>query len=122
MATTSEVSEATQTNDPITQPSNLEKKSDSLLEASTPDGATIPSDDEEIEYPHGIKLVLILLSLCCAVFLLALDQTIIATAIPKIIDQFASIQDIGWYGSSYLLTTTALQPTFGRIYTTFSVG
>lgn len=32
-----------------------------------------------------------------------------------------SMLDIGWYGSSYLLTTTALQPTFGRIYTIFSI-
>jgi MFS family permease len=26
-----------------------------------------------------------------------------------------------WYGSSYLLTTTSLQPSFGRIYTYFNV-
>jgi hypothetical protein len=36
-------------------------------------------------------------------------------------DRFKSIQDIGWYGSAYLLTTTALQPTFGKIYTIFSI-
>ncbi|RAL67730.1 hypothetical protein DID88_008464 [Monilinia fructigena] len=78
-------------------------------------------DGEEAVYPHGLKLVVILAALCLAVFLVALDQTIIATAIPKITDQFNSIQDIGWYGSAYLLTTTALQPTFGRIYTIFSI-
>jgi hypothetical protein len=78
-------------------------------------------DDEDVEYPHGAKLWVILAALCLAVFLVALDQTIIATAIPKITDHFNSIQDIGWYGSSYLLTATALQPTFGRIYTIFSV-
>lgn len=79
-------------------------------------------DEENIEYPHGPKLIVILAALCLAVFLVALDQTIISTAIPKITDHFKSIQDIGWYGSSYLLTATALQPTFGRIYTIFSVG
>jgi len=78
-------------------------------------------DNEHIQYPHGIKLVIILAALCLAVFLVALDQTIISTAIPRITDHFNSIQDIGWYGSSYLLTATALQPTFGRIYTIFSV-
>jgi hypothetical protein len=77
--------------------------------------------DESIDYPHGAKLAVILVALCLAVFLVALDQTIISTAIPKITDHFNSIQDIGWYGSSYLLTATALQPTFGRIYTIFSV-
>jgi hypothetical protein len=78
-------------------------------------------DGEEASYPHGLKLYVILAALCLSVFLVALDQTIIATAIPKITDQFNSIQDIGWYGSAYLLTTTTLQPTFGRIYTIFSV-
>lgn len=77
--------------------------------------------EEDIEYPHGPKLWLILGALCLAVFLVALDQTIISTAIPKITDHFRSVKDIGWYGSSYLLTATALQPTFGKIYTIFSV-
>lgn len=76
---------------------------------------------ERIDYPHGIKLAVILFALCCAVFLVALDQTIIATAIPKITDEFKSIRDIGWYGSAYLLTGTVFQPTYGKIYTIFSV-
>ncbi|KAF8866717.1 putative MFS toxin efflux pump [Acephala macrosclerotiorum] len=78
-------------------------------------------DEDDADYPHGLKLWVILSALCLAVFLVALDQTIISTAIPKITDKFNSIQDIGWYGSSYLLTATALQPTFGRIYTIFSI-
>lgn len=49
------------------------------------------------------------------------DNTIIATAIPKITSVFDSLGDVGWYGSSYLLTTTSLQPSFGRIYTYFNV-
>lgn len=28
---------------------------------------------------------------------------------------------MGWYGSSYLVTACALQPTYGRIYTLFNV-
>ncbi|EDN90933.1 hypothetical protein SS1G_00333 [Sclerotinia sclerotiorum 1980 UF-70] len=94
---------------------------DNMPEESVPAGAPLQQgstlspdelDGEEAVYPHGLKLVIILAALCIAVFLVALDQTIIATAIPKITDQFNSIQDIGWYGSAYLLTTTALQPTF----------
>jgi len=77
--------------------------------------------EEEIEYPTGIKVLTIVGALMLAVFLVALDQTIISTAIPKITDKFKSIQDIGWYGSAYFLTSTALQPTFGRIYKIFSI-
>lgn len=73
-----------------------------------------PVDDDVFEYPHGLKLALVTLSLCLAVLLVALDNTIIATAIPKITDQFNSLGDVGWYGSSYLLTTCALQLFFGK--------
>lgn len=73
------------------------------------------------EYPSGLKLILITVALCLAVFLMALDNSIIATAIPKITDQFQSLSDVGWYGSAYLLTTAALQLLFGRFYTFFSI-
>ncbi|KAJ7165601.1 putative efflux pump antibiotic resistance protein [Mycena crocata] len=76
---------------------------------------------EPIEYPHGLKLGLITLALCLAVFVVALDNTIIATAIPKITDQFQSLDDVGWYGSAYLLTTAAFQLLFGRFYSFLSI-
>ena len=50
--------------------------------------------EEDMEYPHGLKLWIILAALCLAIFLVALDQTIISTAIPKITDHFNSIGDI----------------------------
>jgi hypothetical protein len=56
---------------------------------------TVDENDENIDYPSGPKLAFILFGLALAVFLVALDQTIIATAIPKITDQFNSLQDIG---------------------------
>lgn len=40
-------------------------------------------EEDDIVYPTGAKLTLILFALCLSVFLVALDQTIIATAIPK---------------------------------------
>ena len=38
------------------------------------------STESDIVYPTGFRLVVIIVSLCFAVFLVALDQTIIATA------------------------------------------
>ena len=55
-----------------------------------------------------------------SIFLVALDRTIIATAIPKITDEFNSIEDIGWYGSAYMLTAACLFPISGRIYQLYS--
>ena len=80
-----------------------------------------PEAEVASDYPTGLKLVTLIIALCLAVFLVALDQTIIATAIPKITDRFNSISDIGWYGSAYFLTSTSLQPTFGRVYKVFNV-
>ncbi|KAG9247318.1 major facilitator superfamily domain-containing protein [Calycina marina] len=78
-------------------------------------------EDVKIIYPSGLPLGLLTFGLCMSTFVVALDNTIIATAIPKITSVFNSLDDVGWYGSSYLLTTTALQPSFGRIYTYFDV-
>ncbi|KAI9792094.1 MAG: MFS sugar transporter [Peltula sp. TS41687] len=77
--------------------------------------------DDESRYPHGPKLWLISLALALSVFLVALDQTIIATAIPRITDKFQALDDVGWYGSAYLLTTCAFQLMFGKFYTFFSI-
>ncbi|KAJ7301500.1 major facilitator superfamily domain-containing protein [Mycena albidolilacea] len=55
----------------------------------------------EDNYPRGIKLAVLTLALGLSVFLVALDNTIIAAAIPKITDDFHSLSDVGWYGSFY---------------------
>lgn len=52
----------------------------------------------EPDYPTGIKLALVLASIYFSVFLVAIDRTIIATAIPRITDDFHSFDDIGWVG------------------------
>ncbi|KAK9852144.1 MFS transporter [Penicillium brevicompactum] len=72
-------------------------------------------------YPTGLRLVFIFVALCLTVFLVALDQTIIATAIPTITSEFNSVEDIGWYGSAFLLTTCRFQLFFGKLYTLLPV-
>lgn len=51
----------------------------------------VMTSGEGIEYPTGARLNLVSLALCLSVFLMALDNTIIATAIPHITDQFHSL-------------------------------
>ncbi|PKS07252.1 hypothetical protein jhhlp_005854 [Lomentospora prolificans] len=72
-------------------------------------------------YPKGVALVLIMFSLMTSMFLVALDRLIIATAIPKITDDFHSVTDVGWYGSVYMLTNGALQLTYGKLYTFWNI-
>ncbi|KAJ7618239.1 major facilitator superfamily domain-containing protein [Mycena rosella] len=71
----------------------------------------------EPEYPTGLRLGLLTFALAISVFLVALDNTILATAIPRITDHFNSLDDVGWYGSAYLLTSASFQLLWGRLYT-----
>ena len=83
------------------------------------DKAADPSEEEH-EYVTGFKLLIIMISVTLVAFLMLLDTSIIATAIPKITTDFHSLNDVGWYGSSYLLASASLQPLTGKFYTYFS--
>jgi MFS family permease len=82
-------------------------------------------------FPPLATKLLVGVGLFLAVFLVGLDQTIVATALPKISDHFQSLNDVGWYASAFFLTMyikaklsdrrTALQPTFGKLYKVFNV-
>ncbi|KAK1640034.1 major facilitator superfamily domain-containing protein [Colletotrichum phormii] len=76
--------------------------------------------EDESQYPHGLKLAVIILSNMIAMFLVALDRTIITTAIPRTTDDFKSLGDISWYASAYLITSSATQLLWGRIFTFYS--
>lgn len=106
---------------PNIEKSEAEDRDLSKEEQHTPHAGATETENSEPQYPGTLKVVLIVTSLLVTVFLVALDQTIIGTAIPKITDQFHSVEDVGWYGSAYFLTSTALQPTYGRIYKIFDV-
>jgi hypothetical protein len=87
-----------------------------------------PMNDEEksnevIETPElkGIKLLLVMFGLGLAIFLMSLDTSIIATAIPNITSAFKSTSDIGWYGSAYSFSMCSLQPITGKLFSQFSI-
>jgi hypothetical protein len=90
-------------------------------EQATASDPSNPDLEEEIEYPTGAKLAFISFALSLSVFLMALDNTILATAIPRITDVFDALDDIGWYASSYLLTSCAFTLIWGKLYTFFSL-
>ncbi len=71
------------------------------------------------DYPKAFKLAFIVVALVLSMFLVALDMTIVATAIPKITDEFHSLDQVGWYGSAFFLTLGAFQSTWGKAYKFF---
>ncbi|KAF5529136.1 major facilitator (MFS1) transporter [Fusarium mexicanum] len=76
-------------------------------------------EEKSVEYPKGLEMFFIMLALVLSITLCSLDQTIVATAVPKITDQFGRLQDISWYGSAYFLTLGAFQSLWGKIYKFF---
>ena len=57
----------------------------------------------------------IVISLMLTMFLAALDQTIVATALPTIGRQFNDVNNLSWVITAYLLASTAVAPVFGTL-------
>src|SRR5436190_3418644 len=57
----------------------------------------------------------IFFGLMLAAFLAALNQTIIATALPTIGRHFADLENLPWVVTAYLLTSTAVAPLYGKL-------
>lgn len=71
------------------------------------------------EYPHGLRLVAIIVGLILSLLLCALDSSIIATLIPAITTHFGSLNQVGWYGSAYPLLNASFLTFWGKAYTYF---
>ncbi len=73
---------------------------------------------ERIDYseilPHRTKLA-ILAAVLLSLFLSALDQTIVATALPAIVADFNGLNLVGWVSTGYLLASTAMVPIYGKL-------
>ena len=52
-----------------------------------------------------------------SVLLIALDQTIVATALPRIASDFGALDQLTWIVSAYFLTQAGLMLTFGQFLT-----
>ncbi|KAM0326759.1 hypothetical protein ACHAQA_006633 [Verticillium albo-atrum] len=74
---------------------------------------------EELEYPSGMRLTFVFVALMLSIFLVALDMTIVGTAIPKITDEFKRLDEVSWYGASFFMTVAAFQSTWGKAYKYF---
>ncbi|KAH6669840.1 efflux pump antibiotic resistance protein [Halenospora varia] len=77
------------------------------------------TSEDSTPYLSKWRLAIVTGSLCLGTLLVAIDTTMISVAIPKISTDFKALDDIGWYGSAYLLTVTAFQPAFGSVYKFF---
>ncbi|KAG9072432.1 hypothetical protein KI688_000203 [Linnemannia hyalina] len=71
------------------------------------------ADKEVVTLPFK-ELIVVFVGLMLGVFLSSLDQTIVSVCTPKIANEFKALNEVPWVGTSYLLTSTAFQPLYGR--------
>jgi len=61
------------------------------------------------------ETVIIIAGLMLGMFLAALDQTIVATALPRMAADLQGVSHLSWVVSAYLLTSTAVTPIYGKL-------
>ena len=62
---------------------------------------------------------IIYLAVLTALFLAALDQTIVSTALPRMVEDLQGIDRYAWVATAYLLASTALALVYGKLADTY---
>lgn len=73
-----------------------------------------PRLDQTTELNHN-EIMIVITALMLAMFLAALDQTIVATALPRIAQDLHGLSKYSWVATSYLLASAVATPLFGKI-------
>jgi EmrB/QacA subfamily drug resistance transporter len=72
-----------------------------------------PATDPVGQDPRRVRVVFAALML--ALLLAALDQTIVATALPTIVGELGSVSSLSWVVTAYLLASTVTLPLYGKL-------
>ncbi|KAK7934725.1 hypothetical protein PG985_000220 [Apiospora marii] len=107
------------------RPHNVEEgsgdveKQDPVTTRTVADSPTATSSSTQPSLT-GLPFILLLVSVFLAILQIALNATITSTVIPIITDEFHSAADVGWYASSYFVTTCAVSPLTGKLFRFFN--
>jgi EmrB/QacA subfamily drug resistance transporter len=63
----------------------------------------------------GRALTTVFVALMLGMFLAALDQTIVATALPTIVGELGGLDHLSWVVTAYLLASTVSTPLYGKL-------
>ncbi|KAH0583751.1 hypothetical protein J132_00776 [Termitomyces sp. J132] len=92
--------------------------SPSIPDHAKPEDKQEPGASWKTHEEHTIpknRLIFVFPGLMLTVFLAALDQTIVATALPTIVSQLGGGNNYSWVGSAYLLAAAGLSPLYGKL-------
>jgi EmrB/QacA subfamily drug resistance transporter len=74
----------------------------------------VVADDGQVRFSHR-QILAIYSGLMLGILLAALDQTIVATALPTIVGELGGIEHLSWVVTAYLVSSTASVPLYGKI-------
>lgn len=83
-------------------------------EAPTPTSPT-PATPTVQAYLSHREIIQVLIGLMAGMFLAALDQSIVGTALPRIVSELGGLTHLSWVVTAYLLTSTASTPLWGKV-------
>ena len=85
--------------------------SEPIPSAANPPAAASPGGD----YLSHRQILVVMGGLMAGMFLAALDQSIVAVALPTITSELGGLDKLAWVVTAYLLTSTAATPLWGKI-------
>ena len=63
----------------------------------------------------GQRLRVVIGALVVVMLLASLDQTIVSTALPTIVEELGGLEHISWVVTAYLLAVTIVTPLYGKL-------
>jgi EmrB/QacA subfamily drug resistance transporter len=84
------------------------------MSSAPTDAAPVPDEEMQAYFSH--KQILVVMSgVMSGMFLAALDQSIVSTALPTITSELGGLDKLAWVVTAYLVTATAATPLWGKI-------
>lgn len=83
------------------------------------DGAALvdPTPDEPRPILTGTPLIILIAGILTSLLIVAIDQVVIATALPVLASEFNALAQLAWVVSGFFLTQATGTLTFGQLYT-----
>ena len=78
------------------------------------DGSSAPSAGQRVALSHR-QIMVVYSGLMAGILVAALDQTVVATALPTIVGDLGGLSHLSWVVTAYLLTSTISVPLYGKI-------
>jgi EmrB/QacA subfamily drug resistance transporter len=94
-----------------TVPQSAGSAADAPSAGNTPPAATVAGPS----YLTHREIIQVMIGLMAGMFLAALDQSIVSTALPTIVSDLGGLDHLSWVVTAYLLTSTASTPLWGKI-------